>query len=348
MRLLRGKASQTARIGAALAAMALIVASCGDDTDDPDTAAPDDDADTEEVETDEEAPSFLTMATGSTGGTYFPLGGAIAGVWTGNIDGLQVSTQASGASAENLRLLSAGEVDLIMAVNGVANNALNGLGDFEGEEHDFTFLGNIYGEVNQIVARADAGITTVEDLAGKRVALGPPGSGTEIFARALLERAGIDPDADIEAFQDTFGEAADRLRDGSIDASFAILALPAGSIEEVATSVDLVLVSLEGDLLQQTLDDDQTLTEIEAPAGTYANIDQPATLVTNWATLYGPPTLHEDTAYELVRVLYEHNEEIAAAHAVGNEIQIDIATDGVGDIPIHPGAQRYYEEQGVL
>ncbi len=347
MRLLNGKASHPVRLGAALTALALVMAGCGDGDGDTDTAEPDN-GDAEQAETDGEAPGFLTMATGSTGGTYFPLGGAIAGVWTGNIDGLQVSTQASGASAENLRLLAAGEVDLIMAINGVANNAYNGVADFEGEEHDFTFLGNVYGEVNQIVARADAGITTVEDLAGKRVALGPPGSGTEIFARALLERAGIDPDNDIEAFQDTFGEAADRLRDGSIDASFAILALPAGSIEEVATAVDLVLVSLEGDLLEQTLSDDPTLTEIDAPAGTYANIDQPATLVTNWAALYAPPTLHEDTAYELVRVLYEHNEEIAAAHAVGNEIQIDTATDGVGDIPIHPGAQRYYEEAGVL
>lgn len=355
MRLSKSKASATARLGAVMAAMALVAAACGTDDAEPDTAAPDDDEDTEEVEETEEpeepaedAPSFLTMATGSTGGTYFPLGGAMAGVWSGNIDGLQVSTQASGASAENLRLLSAGEVDLIMAVNGVANNAYNGVGDFEGEEHDFAYLGNVYGEVNQIVARADADITTVEDLAGKRVALGPPGSGTELFARALLERAGIDPDNDIEAFQDTFGEAADRLRDGSIDASFAILALPAGSIEEVATSVDLVLVSLEGDLLDQTLEDDPTLSVIEADAGTYANIDQPATLVTNWATLYAPSDMHEETVYELVRVLYEHNEDIAAAHAVGGQIQIETAVDGVGDIPIHPGAQRYYEEAGAL
>lgn len=327
------KAGRPFRLAAAAAAVALVVAACGDDGDGDEADAGSD---------------FLTMATGSTGGTYFPLGGAMAQVWTNEIDGMRVSTQATGASVENLRLLDSGEVDLIMAVNGVAANAVAGEGDFEGEDHDIAFLGNVYGEVNQIVARADAGITTVEDLAGKRVALGPPGSGTEVFARALLERANIDPDSDIEAFSDTFGDAADRLRDGSIDASFSILALPAGSIEEVATSTDLVLVSLEGDLLDQSLEEDPTLSAIDVPPGTYTNIDTPATVVSNWATLYSSPDLDEDTAYELVRVLYENNAEIAAAHQVGEQIQLDTALDGRADIALHPGAERYYEEQDAL
>jgi uncharacterized protein len=335
MRLVSNNASHSARLGGVLAAMTLVVAGCGDD--DGDTTAD-----------DGEAPPFLTMATGSTGGTYFPLGGAMAQIWSNEIDGLRVSTQATGASVENLRLLAAEEVDLIMAVNGVAATALAGEGDFAGEDHDITFLGNVYGEVNQIVARADAGISTIEDLEGKRVALGPAGSGTEVFARALLERAGIDPDSGIEAFSDTFGDAADRLRDGSIDASFAILALPAGSIEEVATSTDLVLVSLEGDLLEQTLADDPTLSPIDVPAGTYDNIDTPATVVSNWATLYARSTLPEDTAFELVRVLYENNADIAAAHAVGEQIQLDTALDAQADIPLHPGAERYYQEAGAL
>lgn len=338
MRLVRSRASTTVRLGAALAAMAMVVAGCGDDNGDA--------ADT--AESDGDAPSFLTMATGSTGGTYFPLGGAMAQVWSNQIDGLRVSTQATGASVENLRLLAAEEVDLIMAVNGVAAAAHAGEGDFAGEEHDITFIGNVYGEVNQIVARADAGISTIEDLAGKRIAIGPPGSGTEVFARTLLERAGIDPDSDIDSFSDTFGDAADRLRDGSIDASFAILALPAGSIEEVATSTDLVLVSLEGDLLDQTLSEDPTLSAIDVPTGTYANIDAPATVVSNWATLYARSTLHEETAFELARVLYENNADIAAAHAVGDQIQLDTALDARADIPLHPGAERFFEDAGAL
>lgn len=322
------------RVAAMLAVPALVLAACGDD-----------DGGGEEGNGDSGGgdSGFLTMATGSTGGTYFPLGGAIAQQWTDQIDGLRVSTQATGASVDNMQLLNAGEIDLAMSINGTAALAVAGEGDFEGEEYDVTLLGNVYHEVNQIVARADAGIQTVEDLEGKRVALGPPGSGTEVFARGLMERAGIT----VEEFQDTFADAADRLRDGSIDASFAVLALPAGSLEEIARSTDLVLVSLEGDLLQQTLDADPTLTEIEAPAGTYANIDQPATLVSNWASLYAQSDLDEDTAYNLVKTLYESKEAIVAAHAVGEELDAETATEGRGDIPLHPGAERYYEEAGV-
>lgn len=318
------------RMAAMLAVPALVLAACGDDDE---GGSGDGGGDS----------GFLTMATGSTGGTYFPLGGAIAQQWTDQIDGLRVSTQATGASVDNMQLLNAGEIDLAMAINGTAAAAVAGEGDFEGEEYDVTHLANIYHEVNQIVARADAGIETVEDLDGKRVAIGPPGSGTEVFARKLMELAGIT----VEEFQDTFGDAADRLRDGSIDASFAVLALPAGSLEEIATSTDLVLVSLEGDLLEQVLADDPTLTQVEAPAGTYANIDEPATLVSNWAGLYARSDLDEDTAYNLVKTLYESKDAIVEAHAVGAELDVRTAAEGRGEIPLHPGAERYYEEQGV-
>lgn len=348
MRLLRkGTASGPVRMGAALAAMALVVAACGTDDGEPDATEPDDD-DTEEVEDapDDDAPGFLTMATGSTGGTYFPLGGAMAGVWNDNIPDLRVSTQSSGASVENLRLLSGGEVELIMAVNGTAASALAGdIDDLQVDE--LAFLGNVYGEVTQVVARADSGIESIEDMAGQRIQIGPPGSGTEVAARTILEAAGIDPDNDIEVFQDAFGDAVDSLRDGVTDAAFGILALPHGGLFDAANSVDMNFIPVEGDLLDGLLADDETLSALEVEAGTYPGQDTAVTWTTNWATLYSLPSLHEDTAYEIVRVLYEHNEDIANAHAVGNQIQLDTAVDGRAGIPVHPGAERFYTEHGI-
>jgi uncharacterized protein len=333
------------RVVAALAVPALLLAACNGDDDAP-VDDPDEEVDDDEEAVDVDRPEFLTLATGSTGGTYFPLGGAMAGVWSGEIEGLRVSTQASGASVENLRLLDAGEAELVMAVNGVAADAMNGEGEFEGEALEFSFLGNVYGEVMQIVA-SDPEIESVADMAGKRIAIGPPGSGTEVVARDMLEAAGIDPDNDIDALQESFGDAADGLRDGQIDAVFAILALPAGSIEEVATATDLFFVDIDDALLQGLLDADPTLSELQVEAGTYPGQDDEVTWVTNWATLYAPTDLHEDVVYDLVRVLYDENEQIAAAHAVGGQIQIDTALDGRADIPIHPGAQRYYDEVGA-
>jgi uncharacterized protein len=184
-------------------------------------------------------------------------------------------------------------------------------------------------------------------MEGMTVAIGPPGSGTEVVARQMLNAVGIDPDNDIDARQESFGDAADGLRDGQIDAIFAILALPAGAIEDVATGVDLTFVSIGDDLVQQLLGDDPTLSELTVEAETYPGQDEEVTWVTNWATLYAPSDLHEDVVYDLVRVLYEENESIADAHAVGGQIQIDTALDGRADIPVHPGAQRYYDEVGA-
>ncbi len=293
---------------------------------------------------------FLTLATGSTGGTYFPLGGAMAGVWNDNLgsEGIRVNTQSSGASVENLRLLDNGEVDLVMAVNGVAAAAVAGTGAFDdGALENIRFVGNIYGEVMQIIARADADISSIEDMAGKRIAIGPPGSGTEVLARVILETQGIDPDSGITAFSDTFGDAIDGMRDGRIDAAFAILALPHGGTVDLANSVDINLVTIEGALLDTLLANDSTLSALPVPDDIYPGVAG-ATFVTNWATLYARPDLSDATVYELTRVLYEQNESIASAHAVGAQIQIDTATDGSADIEMHPGARQYYEEVGAL
>lgn len=319
------------RAGAALAATALLLTACGDADGDGDEAGG--------------ARSEMVFATGSTGGTYFPLGGGMAEIWSNNIDGLRVTTQASGASVDNIVLLSTGEVELMMAVNGVAVDAIEGSGAFDGEEHDFVALGNVYPEVLQIVARADAGIDSIEDLAGKRVAIGPPGSGTELAARQILDYYGMDADQDIESFSDTFGDAADRLRDGTVDAAFAILALPAGSIIEVATSVDLVIVDITGPDLDRLIADDPSYTPLEVPADTYPGQEEVAYTVTNWATLYAQRGLDEQQVYDIVRVLYEHTDDIGTD--VARQISIDTALDGLGPIELHPGAARYYEEQGV-
>lgn len=295
----------------------------------------------------------LTLATGSTGGTYYPLGSGMAQVWSrsaddGGVDDLQVTAQSSGASVENLRLLQSGEVELIMSVNGVAVDAYNNTGEFADDpEYDFVAIGNIYREVTQVVARADADVSTIGDLAGKRVQIGPVGSGTELAARNLLQAHGIDPDNDITAFQDSFGDAADQLRDGVVDVAFGILSLPAASIIEVSNAIDVVLIDIDGGVLDGLLANDPSLTPVEVPAGTYPGQDAPAQWVTNWATLYTTPDLDEDLVYEMTKVMYEQMNPDSVGHAVAAELQLDTAIDGLGGIPLHPGAARYYEEQGL-
>ncbi|WP_199036886.1 TAXI family TRAP transporter solute-binding subunit [Glycomyces salinus] len=287
--------------------------------------------------------SEMVLGTGSVGGTYYPLGGGIAQMWSGAIDGLRVSTQATGASVENIKLLQDDEIQLAMSINGTATQAVNGEGDFEGEEIELAFLGNIYPEVMQIVATADSGIETVTDLAGMRVAIGPDGSGTQGLTQTILDAAGVEPG---ETFADGFGDAASKLRDGQIDAAFGVLALPAASLTEAAQNADLVLVSIPDDVVATLLDADATMSSLPIPGGTYPGIDQDATTVTNWASLYALPSLNEDQVYELVKTLYENTGDVD--HAVAGSISIDTATEGVVDVEYHAGAEKYFSEQGVL
>ena len=288
------------------------------------------------------------MATGGTGGTYYPLGGAIANVWNDNIDGLNVTIEATGASVENIRLLADKETDLAMAMNGPAANAHNGTGDFEGAPVDFSAIGVIYPEVMQIIAPESTGIESVEDLKGKRVSIGPAGSGTASAALNILEAYGIDPDKDIDKFQDNFADAARKLKDGQLDAAFAVLAVPAGNVIDITTSTPVNVVNITGEGLEKVLDLDPTFSPYEVPAGTYEGQDEVAYTVSQWAVLYAPNDLDEDLVYEMTKVMYEKKDDIARGHDRGEQISLDTAMEGIDPVPFHPGALRYYQEQGFV
>ncbi|GAB3223719.1 TAXI family TRAP transporter solute-binding subunit [Glycomyces halotolerans] len=322
-----------ARFVAPIAATALLATACGVGSDGGDEGG---DA--------SEPMSDMVLGTGSVGGTYYPLGGAIAQMWSSEVEDLRVSTISTGASVENIRLLQSGDINLAMAVNGTATQAVNGEGEFaDGDEIELAMLGNIYPEVMQIVARADSGIETIADLEGMRVAIGPDGSGTQGLTQQILDAAGVTPG---ETFADSFGDAAAKLRDGQVDAAFGILALPASSISEAAQGTDLTMVSIPDDVTQALTGDDPTLSSLEIPGGTYDGIDAPATTVTGWATLYALPSLNDDQVYELVKTMYENADSID--HSVASSISIDTALDGQVDVELHPGAERYFEEQGLL
>ena len=303
---------------------------------------------------------FLQMATGSTGGTYYPLGGEIAQLWTNNIDGLQVDTLATGASVQNLRALegetedeeegSIDQVELIMSVNGVAMQAKDGTGPFEDEPlsnpEGIVALGNIYPEVMQVVTLEDSGIESIADLEGANVELGPPGSGTEVAARQILEAYGIDPDNDINSFDSTFGDAATALGDGQVDAAFGILSVPAAGIIEVSANNDVRILPIDGEEADELMAADESYSPLTIDGGTYSGQDDDVVTLTQWATLYSMDSLDEDIAYELTKVMYE--EAGAIGHDVGDQVLPETALDGLGNIELHPGAERYYEEQDLL
>ncbi|WP_026690319.1 TAXI family TRAP transporter solute-binding subunit [Alteribacter aurantiacus] len=330
--------------------LGMLLSACGDGDTEENGGADDGDSDNGQEETAGDVDvTGLQIGTGSTGGTYYPLGQEMANVINANVegyDGFDLSAVATGASVDNLAQIFQGELDLGMSVHLPALDAAEGTGEFDGAQVDnFGFMGHIYPEVMQVVVRADAGIESVADLEGMDIAIGPPGSGTQEAARLILEAYGLE-DGDYNAFDEGFGDAAGRLQDGNLDASFGLLGLPAGSIEELSLQRDIELLSLSDEAVAY-IEENSGYELLEIPADSYDFMDEPVNAITAYAVLVGSTdTIDEDLGYEITRALYENWEDVS--HAQGQHLDPENIMNGSDGLPMHPGAERFFEEQGYL
>ena len=302
--------------------LAFSIVACSQETPPP-ASNQTEEPDTEEPVEEPRGPVDLVMGTGSSGGTYFALGGAMSNAWNSFLKDQQitVTAQASGASVENINLINAGEMDLGMAMNNVAANAFAGTGAFNAPVTNVSSIGVVYNEVYQIVANAKTGAKNVEDLKGLKVAVGPAGSGTVGLTEKVLAAAGLDIDKDIKRQSDSFGDAATKMQDGHIDAACNVLAVPASSIIEMATVMDLSYVNISDEILATIQAEEPYFVRKIIPAGTYKDQAEDNYTITCKAALYCRADLDEDTVYYITKALYETNAEVAAAHATGKEIQ---------------------------
>ena len=293
-------------------------------------------------------PQDLVMGTGSTGGTYFALGGAMANAINDKLADkkITITAQSTGASVENMNLINAGEMDLGIAMNNVAANAFDGVGAFSSPVTNVSSIGVVYNEVYQIVANAATGAKNVEDLKGKKVAIGPAGSGTLGLSQKIFTAAGLDPNKDIQPQSDSFGDAATKMQDGHIDAACNVLAVPASSIIEMTTSMKLAYVNISDDILETLQATEPYFVRKVIPAGTYDGQTEDINTSTCKAALYCRADLDEETVYQITKAFYESGDVIAAAHATGKEVQLEGCLEGI-TTPIHPGAARYYKEMGI-
>ncbi|MEH7382917.1 TAXI family TRAP transporter solute-binding subunit [Bacillus sp. JJ1533] len=324
-----------------LLALVLVIAACSSDNTNGE------DKDDVGKDSGDKGTVDLLMGTGSQGGTYFPLGAEMANVWNKNIERVNVTSTESGASVENLAKISNGEFDLGMTVNLPAYDALNGTGDFEGKKvENFAFIGHIYPEVLQIITRESTGVETIADLKGKRIAIGPPGSGTQAATKAVLAAYGIN-DGDYDAYQEGFGDAKSKLQDGTIDASFGLLGLPDAGADELQASVgDVKFLEVTGDELK-VVEESSGYTGYTIKAGSYEWLKEDVNAVSAFAVLVAnTETVDDELAYQLAKVMIEKASE--NTHAQAAHMTKENALNGLGELPIHPGAEKYYKEVGIL
>ncbi|HLR94396.1 MAG TPA: TAXI family TRAP transporter solute-binding subunit [Jiangellaceae bacterium] len=300
-------------------------------------------------EQEEDFTTSLQMGTGSVGGVYYPLGQEYASIFEENVDaeGFGVSAIETGASVENLAMIARGEIQLGISQNNTAMDAASGSGEFEGAQvENAGFMGKLYPEAAQVITLESTGIESVADLEGKTVAIGPPGGGTRQAAQAILSAYGIE-EGDYTPLEEGFGDARTKLQDGNADASIEILGVPAASLQELqATAGDVKLVPIEGEELQTIVDETQ-FEEYEVTPEHYDFLDGPVPTISVFASMYGSTTqISEDVGYQITKAMYENTDSLTLAQA--DLITLEEATLGRGDVPYHPGAERYFEEEGVL
>ncbi|MGP1256308.1 MAG: TAXI family TRAP transporter solute-binding subunit [Kiloniellales bacterium] len=288
----------------------------------------------------------LSIATGGTGGVYFPMGGGLAEVINNHVEGYAAVAEVTGASVENMGLIATGDSDFALALADVVFQGYTGTGRFEGSQLPMTrAVASMYANMIQIVTLEDSGITSLADLAGKRVSVGAPGSGTEVNAQTILNANGITYD-DIEEQRLNFNETADALRNGDIDAGFWSVGAPTSSILNLATTNAIRLIPLSDAERAAAQAESAVMASVNLPGGTYEGVadDVPTLGIPN--VLVVSSEMSDDLAYAVTSAMFENVEELRAVHPAANQTTVEFTLSAT-PVPLHPGAIRYYEEIGA-
>jgi len=293
------------------------------------------------------ADQFINVLTGGTSGVYYPLGVALANSIGKAMPTLKTSVQATKASVENLNLLQAGRGEIAFTLGDSLSDAWKGNEDagFKTPLKKLRGIAAIYPNYIQIVARADSGIKTLADLKGKSISVGAPKSGTELNARTILAAAGLSYKDFSKVEYLPFGESVELMKNRQLDVTLQSAGLGVSALRDLATSVDIVVVSIPADIIKKT--NDPAYLPATIPANTYRGqtADVPAAAVQNYLVTYDG--VSNDTVYGMTKAFWTSLDQLAAAHSAAKSIDIKHALDGM-PIPLHPGAEKYYKEVGVL
>lgn len=299
-----------------------------------------------EAESEENFTNDLVFATGGTAGVYYPFGGELATIYENEIDDISVNYVESGGSAENVGQIYQEEWQLGFADNGTANLAVQGeLPGLEGETLDnIGWIGNLYPEALHIVVRDDSNYESVADLEGATIAVGDAGSGTRITSDAVLASYGLE-EGDYEPEVTDFGSSTEMLADGQIDATMFVVGTPVAGLTQLSAQTDVRLLPVEDDVAAE-VEEAGNETPYDIPADAYDFLEEDLSTVAVFAAIVASTTqVSEDVGYEITKATFENADSITVEAA--QFVDIEEAVLGIGDIPLHPGAQRYFEEEGI-
>ncbi len=291
------------------------------------------------------AAQFINILTGGTSGVYYPMGVALSKIFSEVIEDARVQVQATKASVENLNLLQAGKGELAFSLGDSVKAAAEGDAEagFPQPLDKLRGVTAIYPNYIQIVASAESGIRTLEDLRGMRVSVGAPKSGTELNARAILAAAGMSYDDFAKVEFLPFAESVELMKNRQLDATLQSAGLGVASLKDLSTSIPISVVAIPVEIADAL---GAPYVSAAIPADTYDGQTEDVTTVAVINFLITHEDVPEETVYQMTRGMYENLDELRAAHSAAEAIDLQQALTGM-PVPLHPGAKRYFDEQGL-
>jgi TRAP transporter TAXI family solute receptor len=291
---------------------------------------------------------FLTLASGSPGGVYYPLGGGMAVVIQKTTD-LRCAAESTGASVENSRLVGAGESDMGMVMGSIAYKATQGLKPFE-KQYPLVALFQMYPAPEHIVTVSGKGIKSIKDLKGKKVSIDVPGSGCAVMAKAILEEYGFNLDKDLTIANLSQSESVQALKDGIVDAVFFNFAYPGSAVLDLAATRDIILIPIEPSMADKIVKKYPYYVKITIPAKTYPKAGYDVLCLGDSNVLIANQKMEEGVAYKIVKAIFENVGKgkwaLINIHPIAAQLTPANAVNS--PIELHPGAVKYFREVGAI
>ncbi|MEI4488760.1 TAXI family TRAP transporter solute-binding subunit [Frigidibacter sp. MR17.14] len=281
----------------------------------------------------------ISIGTGGTGGLFYVIGAGVADVINKHAEGMTARAEVTGASVENLRRVAAGQMQIGFSSSSTLYEAATGTGAFDGNKQAVQGIASLYPAVLQVATIAGTGIAGFEDLKGKRINLGPPGSNAAVLAQRLLDAYGVFDPGKAQFLSYTEGVAA--LGNGTLDATVVLAGAPTASLIDLATQEDMVLLPIDPDRLSDLFANYPYYQPAEIPAGTYKGQDTAVAAINDPATLFAGTDVDPATVQAITAAIFDHLDELSGVHPQAKAISVESATPM--PVELHPGAKAYFD-----
>ncbi|MFZ2649540.1 MAG: TAXI family TRAP transporter solute-binding subunit [Burkholderiaceae bacterium] len=291
----------------------------------------------------------ISIATGGTGGVYYPMGGGIAAALSKYVPGMQATAEVTGGSVDNIKLIATGKPYIALAMTDVSQDAVRGEEKFKGNKVPLKTLMILYPNRMHVVSIEGRGIAKMADFKGKRVSTGSPGSATEVMAFRVIEAAGLDKDTDMKRERLGVAESVNAIKDGKIDAFFWVGGLPTAAVTDLANTpgTKLKMIDHADTVAAMNKKYGNLYVEDSIPKSMYHGMDHDNKQATVMNILITHENMDDRVAYNIVKTIFEKRDDLIAVHKEAANFKFENQKAAASPIPFHPGALKYFAEKGV-